>query len=405
MGIVNNVKNKMGIVTVQIEGFFTERFINLCKINNIKIWDIRNIVKGVIRFKINIYDFKKLRKVAKKTKCKVMIKNKKGLYFTLFKYRKRKLVFLLVFLAIIFSIVSSTFIWSIDISGNINIPNEKIISELKNSGVYVGKNKIGINKKNVINDFRTRMNDVSWIGLQIEGSKAIVEIVEKTKLDDNDLQNTRLGNIVATKSGLITKIIPENGTAVFKEGSFVEEGSVLIEGAVYSKYIEPIKVAPKGVVRANHEYINEINYSYTEILKNYLNKVRYTVGITINGKENMINYLNKSLKYDITKSSKEIKVFKNSISFDIYKFKQYNEVSVNKTKDELLQLANADIQNYLNNNILPNTQNGELVDQIIEVFDIENGIKVVTKYIVNEEIGKFIEGEPQIRQQLEEGVN
>lgn len=404
MGIVNNVKNKMGIVTVQIEGFFTERFINLCKINNIKIWDIRNIVKGVIRFKINIYDFKKLRKVAKKTKCKVMIKNKKGLYFTLFKYRKRKLVFLLVFLAIIFSIVSSTFIWSIDISGNINIPNEKIISELKNSGVYVGKNKIGINKKNVINDFRTRMNDVSWIGLQIEGSKAIVEIVEKTKLDDNDLQNTRLGNIVATKSGLITKIIPENGTAVFKEGSFVEEGSVLIEGAVYSKYIEPIKVAPKGVVRANHEYINEINYSYTEILKNYLNKVRYTVGITINGKENMINYLNKSLKYDITKSSKEIKVFKNSISFDIYKFKQYNEVSVNKTKDELLQLANADIQNYLNNNILPNTQNGELVDQIIEVFDIENGIKVVTKYIVNEEIGKFIEGEPQIRQQLEEGV-
>lgn len=405
MGIVNNVKNKMGIVTVQIEGFFTERFINLCKINNIKIWDIRNIVKGVIRFKINIYDFKKLRKVAKKTKCKVMIKNKKGLYFTLFKYRKRKLVFLLVFLAIIFSIVSSTFIWSIDISGNINIPNEKIISELKNSGVYVGKNKIGINKKNVINDFRTRMNDVSWIGLQIEGSKAIVEIVEKTKLDDNDLQNTRLGNIVATKSGLITKIIPENGTAVFKEGSFVEEGSVLIEGAVYSKYIEPIKVAPKGVVRANHEYINEINYSYTEILKNYLNKVRYTVGITINGKENMINYLNKSLKYDITKSSKEIKVFKNSISFDIYKFKQYNEVSVNKTKDELLQLANADIKNYLNNNILPNTQNGELVDQIIEVFDIENGIKVVTKYIVNEEIGKFIEGEPQIRQQLEEGVN
>ena len=91
MGIVNNVKNKIGIVTVQIEGFFTERFINLCRINNVKIWDIRNIVKGVIRFKINIYDFKKLKKIATKTKCKVIIKNKKGLYFTLFKYRKRRL--------------------------------------------------------------------------------------------------------------------------------------------------------------------------------------------------------------------------------------------------------------------------------------------------------------------------
>ena len=54
MGLTENIQNLTGVVTIQIEGFFTERFINLCKINNIKIWDIRNIVKGVIRFKINI---------------------------------------------------------------------------------------------------------------------------------------------------------------------------------------------------------------------------------------------------------------------------------------------------------------------------------------------------------------
>lgn len=405
MGIVNNIKNKMGVVTVQIEGFFTERFINLCKINNIKIWDIRNIVKGVIRFKINIYDFKKLRKVAKKTKCKVMIKNKKGLYFILFKYRKRKFVFFLVFMVIIFSIISSTFIWNIEIKGNISIPNESIINELKNSGIYVGKNKIGINKKNVINEFRTRMNDVSWVGIQIEGSKAMVEIVEKTKLDENDIQNTKLGNIIANKSGLITKIIPENGTAAFKEGSFVEEGTVVIEGAVYSKYIEPIKVTPKGVVKVNHEYVYEKEYTYTEILKNYINKVRYTIGITINDKENMLNYLNKEVKYDITKSSKNINLFGNSISFDVYKFREYNEISINKSKDELLSIANSDIQSYLTTNILPNTKEGKLVDQSIEVTDIEGGIKVLTKYIVNEEVGKFVEGEPQIREQLEEGIN
>ena len=88
MGITENIKNISGIVTVQIEGFFTERFINLCKINNINIWDVRNIVKGVVRFKIRIRDFKKLRKIARKTKCKVKIKEKRRLYFKLFKYRK-----------------------------------------------------------------------------------------------------------------------------------------------------------------------------------------------------------------------------------------------------------------------------------------------------------------------------
>ena len=74
MKITNNMRNLAGIITVQIEGFFTERFINLCRINNIKIWEIRNIVKGVIRFKMNISDFKKLRSITKKTKCKVSIK-------------------------------------------------------------------------------------------------------------------------------------------------------------------------------------------------------------------------------------------------------------------------------------------------------------------------------------------
>ncbi len=405
MGIVNNVKNKIGIVTVQIEGFFTERFINLCRINNVKIWDIRNIVKGVIRFKINIYDFKKLKKIARKTKCKVIIKNKKGLYFTLFKYRKRRFIFLLVICAIIASITFSTFIWQVEVKGNINVSSEEIISELKNSGIFIGKNKIGLDKKEVINDFRLRMNEISWVGIQIEGSKAIVEIVEKTKLDEKNVQNTQFGNIIATKSGLITKIIPENGTAVFKEGSFIEKDTVAIEGTIYSKYIDPIKVVAKGFVKANCEYIFEKEYSYDEILKNYINKIRYTVGITINSKENMINYLNKNNKYDITKNSKHINLFGKDISFDIYKCREYEEVSVTKTKEELIQMSNVDIQNYLKDNILPNTKDGVLVDQSIEVKDLEGKIKVVVKYIVNEEIGKFIEGEPQVREKTEvEGI-
>ena len=401
MGIVNSVKNKMGVVTVQIEGFFTERFINLCKINNIKIWDIRNIVKGVIRFKINIYDFKKLRKVAKKTKCKVKIKNKKGAYFVLFKYRKRSFVFFLILFALVSCILFSTFIWKIEVVGNINIPNEKIIEELKNSGIYVGKNKIGLDKKQVINDFRTKISDITWVGIEIKGSKVKVELVEKTKLDDDKVQNSSLGNIIASKSGVITKIIPENGTAVFKEGSYIEEGAIAIEGALYSKYIEPIVVVPKGIVRVSHEYINEKTYLYQEILREYTNKTRYTIGVSFNSKENMLNYLNKEKKYDITKESKSINLFGNNISFDIYTCKEYNEIEITNTKGELIERANNDIENYLKNEIFPNTKEAVLENQITEIVDLENGIKVVTKYIVNEEVGTFVAGEPMIRYENE----
>ena len=37
-------------INVEVEGFFIERFINLCKINNINIWDITYVNSGRIKF-------------------------------------------------------------------------------------------------------------------------------------------------------------------------------------------------------------------------------------------------------------------------------------------------------------------------------------------------------------------
>lgn len=403
MGLKNNIRKTIGFVTVQIEGFFTERFINLCRINNIKIWDIRNIVKGVIRFKIDIYDFKKLRKIARKTKCKVTVKSKKGIYFTLFKYRKRKLVFVLITLVIIASITASTFIWDIEISGNSTLSNEQIIEGLKECGIYIGKNKIGVDTKKVVTDLRIKLNDISWAGLQIEGTKVKLEIVEKTKLDEKDKQNMVNGNIVASKSGIITKIVPENGTAVFKVGSYVEKGDILIEGVLYSKYIDPILVPPKGIVKADCEYIYENEYKYEKINKNKTGKVRYTVGVTVNSNENMLNYLNKNKKYDITKSSKNINVFGNNISFDIYRCEEYEEEKVQMTKEELIELGNIDVEKYIQDELLKNSKEGTLVEKNMTVTDTEDGIKIVTRIVINEEIGNFVEGETRIREQNKEG--
>lgn len=389
MGLVNNVKGIVGVVNVQIEGFFTERFINLCKINNIKIWNIRNIVKGIIRFDIYLSDFKELRKIAKKTKCKVVIKNKKGLYFTIFKYRKRKVLLLLVFLIILLSIIFSTFIWKIDIVGNEYVTSEEISNALKNSGLYVGKNKLFFDKKETVNLLRLNISDISWAGVDINGTKATVKVVEKTRLDPKDVQNNEIGDIIASKSGVITKIVPENGTAKFKEGSYINKGDVAIEGAIYSKFIDTIKVTAKGILKIDTEYEFEKEYNYKEKVKEYTDKKLYTIGITFNLKENMINYLNKSKKYDITKSSKNISLFGKEISFDLYTCLEYTQTDIEYTKDDLIDFSNKDIEEYLNNEILKNTNSGKLVNKVSNVIDTENGIRVKTLYTINEEVGEF----------------
>jgi len=391
MDFRRRLRNIKGVVVVQIEGYFTERFINLCKINNIKIWDIRNIVNGVIRFKIDIGEFKKLKTIAKKTKCKVTIKEKEGLYFTFYRYRKRKIFALLTIVLLIISILFSTFIWKIEITGNTYLTDEEIISALKNSGIYVGKNKTFINKKDVISDMRVAVPDLSWIGIEMDGTKVVVKVVEKTKIDEKNIQQDVCGNIIADKSGIVTKIIPENGTALLKAGSYAEEGNILIEGVIYSKLMDPEYVTAKGIVKINKEYIFSKEYFYDNTIKNYNNKIRYSVGITIDSKEYMINYLNKSLKYDINKSAMSFSLFGKNISFDLYKFSEYDESIIKKSKEDILEEAKIDGKNYIENEVLPNIRSGSIVDSIMEEEETDTGIKVNIKYVVNEQIGKFVE--------------
>ena len=392
MKITNNMRNLAGIITVQIEGFFTERFINLCRINNIKIWEIRNIVKGVIRFKMNISDFKKLRSITKKTKCKVSIKEKKGIYFTLFKYRKRKLVFVFLFLIIVFSIAFSTFIWNIDIVGNERIDKNVIISELKESGLYVGKSKLGIDKRKIVNELRAKDNELSWVGIEVDGTRAIIKIVEKTRMDKKDIQQTNIGDIKATKSGVITKLVSENGTSKFKALDYVNKGDVLIEGNVYNRNNEVIgEVSAKGYAMVDNIYTFEKEYMFKIHNKEYTNKKRTTFGITINSKENMINYLNKSKKYDITKKSKSFKLFGNIISFDMYTCKEYNEVEIIRTKEQIEESAKKEMEEYLNLEILNDCINPTVTDTTESISDIQDGIKIKMEYVVNEQIGEFVE--------------
>ena len=131
MNLYDGINSIYGVVQVEVQGFFVERFINLCKINNINVWDIINVTSGIIRFKINIKEFKKLKSISKKTKCKVKIINKSGLYFNAFKYRKRKLIIAFVLLFLFASIFSTTFIWNITVSGNVSISDEEVISALE----------------------------------------------------------------------------------------------------------------------------------------------------------------------------------------------------------------------------------------------------------------------------------
>ena len=109
----------IGYLNIQVEGYFIERFINICIGKGILLWNIRREKSSLMYANVSKKDFRKLKQIAKKTKSRIKIREKKGFPFILNKYRKRKLFAILLLIIIVIIFVLSKFIWNIEIVGNI----------------------------------------------------------------------------------------------------------------------------------------------------------------------------------------------------------------------------------------------------------------------------------------------
>ena len=66
----------LGYVNILVEGYFVEKFINICNKQKIFLWNLKRSKTTIIYTNVSIKDFKKLKPIAQKTKCKIKIKNK-----------------------------------------------------------------------------------------------------------------------------------------------------------------------------------------------------------------------------------------------------------------------------------------------------------------------------------------
>ena len=379
-----------GNLKVSVEGYFVERFINLCKIKNIKISNITNKISKIILFDINASDFKNLKEIAKKTKCKIKIIKKRGIYFLSFKYRKRKILFIL-FLSIIFSVgFINLLVLDIKITGNKNDDYNTVIDTLKKIGIKKGmfKGKVDVNK--LQRELRDIYSNYAFIGVSKKGNDINIDFVEKTNIDLNKIPNNLLGNIVAEKEGVISKIIVESGTAKYKIGSFFQKGDILIEGKMYSLVIGEQLVPPRGEIYADTNYTFEKTYKVRQNIKKYQDEINKSISISTKNMQYNLDYLKKDKFYDKI-YTKEIFNFL-GISISINKFKEYINEDVLYTNEEIYNIAKEEANIY-NSTLKKNSKEFNVIDQIESLEYYEDEIKLKIEYVVNEKVGKLKENE------------
>ena len=71
----------LGYLRICVEGYYIERFINICKSKHITIWNLKRNKDICLYLNVRISEFKNVRDVAKKTKCKINIKKERYLEY------------------------------------------------------------------------------------------------------------------------------------------------------------------------------------------------------------------------------------------------------------------------------------------------------------------------------------
>ena len=297
MAIKILLKYILGYVRITVEGYYIERFINICTTNKILIWNLKR-EKGVkLHLNIGIQDFYKAVEVAKKLKCKVKIERKRGIPFIINKYRKRKVFLISLIIILIALYISSNYVWNIEIQVEDNLKLENIENDIQEVGLKTGMRKSKVNIEEIVNKVRLKRNDISWIGINLDGTNAIVKVV-KAKEAPEIIDEKEFTNIVAKKAGTITQIIAQNGTAQVSIGDKVEAGQILIQGTMEGKYTGIRYVHSLGEVKGIVQYTQ-------------------TVQIPLKEEQN-VETGNKETKYKINFNKFQINFYKTLSKFKIY---------------------------------------------------------------------------------------
>lgn len=233
MLILKIIRYIFGFVHFHASGGFPERFLNLCRIRGITLWDI-SCEGGMLCAFADRGSYKKLRAIAKSSGMRMRMDDKSGLTFFLDRHSRRVGILAGIMLMAALLCILSTRLWCISVSGNKRISSEEIINAFENAGIHCGMPASDIEPSEIELEVQKNLKGISWVNINIKGCCAEIEVREAAKTDGLSPEY-QFSNIVASSDGLIKIFRSFNGTAEEKAGSPVLKGELLISGIKQNK--------------------------------------------------------------------------------------------------------------------------------------------------------------------------
>ena len=220
-----------GYVRFKISSDYPEKAINIIKNAGITIWNIR---KNGNDISANVWyrDYKKILNLCFTKNSVITIVAKRGIIFSLQKYKMRYGFLLGAVLFMISLFILPEYVWNINIYGNKDIKTNQILSALNELGVYEGAKINKIDARTIPSELKLKISDIAWVAVNIEGAVANVEITERVIAD---VEDTEPSNLIASQDGCVVSIKSLSGTSKVKVGQTVRKGDLLVSGVLEFK--------------------------------------------------------------------------------------------------------------------------------------------------------------------------
>lgn len=262
-----------GYVEFQVSGGFLERFINLCNVNGLNMWNIRR-QGDIISATTDIKSYKKMHACARKTGSVTRLTRKHGAPFLIHKYRHRVgiLAGMLVF-AILMAVLTS-FIWTVEVEGNETLDSHTVLSYYEGQGLKKGVWRHKLDLSYLENKGMSDLPELSWVSINLYGSKAVIELRERVDAPER-VPKEKPCNIKARTDGLILKINVFDGYSVVHEGDSVVRDDLLVSAVSVSEAtgMAFYKHAQASVL-AETEHVLTEEIAAKEEVRNYTGEIK-----------------------------------------------------------------------------------------------------------------------------------
>ena len=232
-----------GYLWIRVSGDGASRFINLCGIRHMMLWDIKKEGDSYTMC-ISLKSFFEMKDIVRKTSTRVVVLKRIGLPFLMPGVRKRWFFPAFLVVAVILFLLSQLLLWNIHIQGNETISEESILLFLEEHEIEKGMLLKDVDTDLLEKDMRKTFSSITWISVYLEGNSLTLNMKENDKPipeEDDDqekqhkegfLEEEKGMDICANKAGRVVSIVTRTGTPVVQVGDEVQVGDVLIRGSV-----------------------------------------------------------------------------------------------------------------------------------------------------------------------------